>query len=307
MKTIELSKLDNLIKEYSNQKSFSKPLMLWFASNRTLNHVKADLTRNEDEPTKTRNIFLFWRKSEGSIQKMRNISIMGHPLDGHKRILIGDTVENIAKHPELLTNDVLPIGYTKDTKRIVYHTYEKQLRRDNLDYCCYQVRKLQIPIICLINDYEAAKEDTFNQDYLASNFDQFFVLERTVDEWIEWGCQAEVIKNQQGEEFNVPKIVPELVEYVRPHKDLFIESPALDGMPQEAVHTREARLNDISCAMRHAAWKPDFHHFFTKIEMEDSSQNFPFPKEYFYFTKREDFRQMLKDYYGKFGNGKEIK
>lgn len=290
METIELSKLDNLIKEYSNQKSFSKPLMLWFASNRTLDHVKADL-----------------RKFEGSIQNMRNISITGHPLDGHKRILIGDTVENIAKHPELLTNDVLPIGYTKDTKRIVYHTYEKQLRRDNLDYCCYQVRKLQIPIICLINDYEAAKEDTFNQDYLASNFDQFFVLERTVDEWIEWGCQTNIRKSQQGEEFIVPNIVPELVEYMRNHKDLFVESPALDGMPQEAVHTREIQLYDISYEMK--CYRTNFNRLVEHIISQEFQFNFSIKKtkKKFYFAHREDFKQMLKDYCGKFGNGKEIK
>jgi hypothetical protein len=280
MKTIKLSEVENLIKEYSNQKSFSKPLMLWFASNRTLDCVKADLTRDVS----------------------RTISIMGHPFAGKKLAVLGDEVVKISDHPELLSLDELPEDYTKNTERIVYHTIFKQLKRDKLDYCCHQVKKLQVPFICLINDYEAAGEETYDKGYLAEHFEQFFVLNRTVNEWIEWACQTKVTKNQQGEEFNVPKIVPELVEYVRTHKDLFIESPALDGMPQEAVHTREARLNDISCAMRHAAWKPDFHHFFTKIEMEDSSQNFPFSKEYFYFTKREDFRQMLENYFNK---GKE--
>ncbi len=280
MKTIKLAELENLIKDYSNQESFNKPLMLWFASNRTLDCVKADLTRGVS----------------------RTISIMGHPFAGKKLAVLGDEVVKISDHPELLSLDELPEDYTKNTERIVYHTYFKQLKRDTLDYCCHQVKKLQVPFICLINDYEAAGEETYDKGYLAEHFEQFFVLNRTVDEWIEWACQTEVIQNQQGEDFNVPNIVPELVEYVRTHKDLFIESPALDGMPQEAVHTREARLNDISCEMRNFLWEPDFHHFFTMIDMEDSSHNSPFSKskiEYFYFTKREDFRQMLENYFSK--------
>lgn len=282
MKTIKLAELENLIKDYSNQESFNKPLMLWFASNRTLDCVKRDLTRDVS----------------------RTISIMGHPFAGKKLAVLGDEVVKISDHPELLSLDELPEDYTKNTERIVYHTISKQLKRDKLDYCCHQVKKLQVPFICLINDYEAAGEETYDKGYLAEHFEQFFVLNRTVDEWIEWACQTKVTKNQQGEEFNVPKIVPELVEYVRTHKDLFIESPALDGMPQEAVHTREVPLNNISCAMRGFLRKPDFHHFFTMIEMADSSNNAPFSKstKYFYFTAREDFRQMLENYFNK---GKE--
>lgn len=277
MKTIKLAELENLIKDYSNQESFNKPLMLWFASNRTIACVKTDLTRDVS----------------------RTISIMGHPFAGKKLAVLGDEVVKISDHPELLSIDELPEDYTKNTERIVYHSYFKQLKRDTLDYCCHQVKKLQVPFICLINDYEAAREETYDKGYLAEHFEQFFVLDRTVDEWIEWACQTKVIQKQQGEDFNVPIIVPELVEYVRTHKDLFIESTALDGMPQEAVHTRESQLNDISCAMRDSAWKPDFHHFFTKIEMADSANNFPVSEEYIYFTSREDFRQMLEIYFSK--------
>lgn len=278
MKTIKLAELENLIKDYSNQESFNKPLMLWFASNRTLDCVKADLTRGVS----------------------RTISIMGHPFAGKKLAVLGDEVVKISDHPELLSLDELPEDYTKNTERIVYHTYLKQLRRDKLDYCCHQVKKLQVPFICLINDYEAAREETYDKGYLAEHFEQFFVLNRTVDEWIEWACQTKVIQKQQGEDFNVPIIVPELVEYVRTHKDLFIESTALDGMPQEAVHTREVQLNNISFAMRRGFLRePDFHHFFTKIEMADSANNFPFSEEYIYFTNREDFQQMLENYFSK--------
>lgn len=282
MKTIKLSELDNLINEYSNQKSFSKPLMLWFASNRTLACVKNDLTRDVS----------------------RTISIMGHPFAGKKLAVLGDEVVKISDHPELLSLDELPEDYTKNTERIVYHTYLKQLRRDKLDYCCHQVKKLQVPFICLINDYEAEAEETYDKGYLAEHFEQFFVLNRTVDEWIELACQTEVIQNQQGEEFTRPNIVPELVEYMKSHKDLFIESPALDGMPQEAVHTREVRLNDISRSMRNSLREPDFHHFFTKIEMEeeDSFSSLGGRKCFDLFTKREDFRQMLENYFNK---GKE--
>lgn len=277
MKTIKLAELENLIKDYSNQESFNKPLMLWFASNRTLDCVKADLTRG-----------------------VRTMSIMGHPFAGKKLAVLGDEVVKISDHPELLSLDELPEDYTKNTERIVYHTYLKQLRRDKLDYCCHQVKKLQVPFICLINDYAAEAEETYDKGYLAEHFEQFFVLNTTVDEWIEWACQTEVIQNQQGEDFNVPIIVPELVEYVRTHKDLFIESTALDGMPQEAVHTREVQLNNISFAMRRGFLRePDFHHFFTKIEMADSANNFPFSEEYIYFTNREDFQQMLENYFSK--------
>ncbi len=275
MKTIKLDELENLIKDYSNQESFNKPLMLWFASNRTLGCVKADLTRG-----------------------VRTMSIMGHPFAGKRLVVLGDEVFKI---PEPLSLDELPEDYTKNTERIVYHSYSKQLKRDTLDYCCHQVKKLQVPFICLINDYAAEAEETYDKGYLAEHFEQFFVLNRTVDEWIELACQTEVIQNQQGEEFTRPNIVPELVEYMKSHKDLFIESPALDGMPQEAVHTREVRLNDISRSMRNSLREPDFHHFFTKIEMEeeDSFSSLGGRKCFDLFTNREDFQQMLENYFSK--------
>ncbi len=274
MKTIKLSEVENLIKEYSNQKSFNKPLMLWFASNRTLDCVKADLTRGVS----------------------RTISIMGHPFAGKKLAVLGDEVVKISDHPELLSLDELPEDYTKNTERIVYHTISKQLKRDKLDYCCHQVKKLQVPFICLINDYEAAGEETYDKGYLETNFEQFFVLERTVDEWIEWACQTQVIKNQQGEEFTRPNIVPELVEYMKSHKDLFIESPALDGMPQEAVHTREARLNAISYTMRHN--RANLQRLIDSISLEEFQFTFSIKKtkEDFHFVQRDDFLQMLELY-----------
>lgn len=268
MKTVKLSELENLIKEYSNQDSFTKPLMLWFANNRTLDLVKGDLTSD------TR----------------KTIAIMGHPMEGHKKIVVGDSVEEISHHPEILTNDVPPLGLTKDTSRIVYHTYIHQLKRNNLDYCSRQVQNLQLPIICLINDYEAAKEYSFDTDYLASKFEQYFVLERTVDEWIEWASQTYIQKNQQGKEFVKTNIVPELVEYVRNHKDLFVESPALEGMPHEAMHTRETQLNSISYKMEDERRNPNIAEAIKLLHLEDL--HYPFQ-----FTQREDFLLMLKNYF----------
>lgn len=157
MKTIKLSELEELITKYSKQESFNKPLMLWFASNNTLDNVLGELT----------------------LDMKRTIRIYGHPYAGHERVVIGDKVVKISNHPELLSIDELPIGYTENTQRVICHDYHQQLRKDKLDYYCHQLRKLQIPFICLVNDYSTKEEGSVDSEYIASHFEQYSILEES--------------------------------------------------------------------------------------------------------------------------------
>lgn len=155
MKTIKLSELEELITKYSKQESFTKPLMLWFASNSTLDNVKAELTKD----------------------LRQTITIFGHPFAGHDRAVIGNEVVRISDHPELLSIDELPIGYTENTRRVICHDYLQQLQKDKLDYYCHQLRKLQIPFICLVNDYSTKEKGSVDSEYIASHFEQYSILE----------------------------------------------------------------------------------------------------------------------------------
>ena len=56
-------------------------------------------------------------------------------------------------------------------------------------------------------------------------------------------------------------------------------------------------------------YRTNFNRLVEHIISQEFQFNFSIEKtkKEFYFVHREDFKQMLKDYCGKFGNGKEIK
>ena len=277
MKTVKLSELDQLIQKYCSQKVFTKPLMLWFARNHTLDEVKAELTNLTDHRHDT-------------------ITLQDHPSRGRHRIVPdGEIVTNNSGRVEILNNDHLPESYSDRTKRIVYHSYGKQLEMETMEYCVYQLRKLQKPFICLVNDFSAGKEWAIRQDDLEKYFDQYFVLERTYEEWREWAVQTSIYKSQDGEEFECPNIIPDLVEYMDAHKDLFIESPALEGMPQEAIHTREHDINSLSDSIERIKYESVSAKIkIDELSSEEYSWGSPLAPNSFHFTDREDFRKMLE-------------
>lgn len=262
MKTIKLKDLRNLIQDYCNQEVFAKPLMLWFGSNPTIDRVKREL--RDDEMIST-------------------ITFGGHPMDGHEWCFIDGQRAKVKDHPELLSNDILPSGFSDKTKRLLYHNYLLQLKQSSLEYCKYLCSWQNMPIVCLVNDYSANKKDSVNSDFLNKNFEQYFVLERTYDEWKEWATQTK-------------EIVPELIEYMDAHKDLFMTSPALAGMPTEAIHTIESALLLTSYAMKNNE-EDTLDEKIKYVMCLIFGQGGAIPDNY--FAEREDFKQMLTDYFSK--------
>ena len=262
MKTIKLKDLRNLIQDYCNQDAFTKPLMLWFASNPTIDSVKSELRDDEMIPT---------------------ITFGGHPMDGHEWCFIDGQRAKVKDHPELLSNDILPSGFSDKTKRLLYHNYLLQLKQSSLEYCLYLLKWQNMPVICLVNDYSMNSKGAVSIDFLDSNFNQYFVLERTYEEWREWAIQTK-------------EILPELIEYIDAHKDLFITSPALEGMPTEAVHTIESGLLLASNAMKHND-EDTIDEKIKYVMWQIYGQGCSFPDNY--FAEREDFKHMLADYFSK--------
>ncbi|MBO7458673.1 MAG: hypothetical protein J6T80_05405 [Paludibacteraceae bacterium] len=262
MKTVKLSELDQLIQKYCDQKEFTKPLMLWFARNQTLYEVKAELTNLTDHRHDT-------------------ISIIDHPSRGRHRIVPdGEIVKQGSGNVEFLNHDHLPESYSDRTKRIIYHSCGKQLEMGIMEYCVYQLRKLQKPFICLVNDFSAGKEWAIGQDDLEKYFDQYCVLERTYAEWRE--------SKSQG-------IIPEMVKYLDAHQDLFIESPALAGMPKEAVHTREHDINSLSEIIEDLRTRNEsVSSKIKELHAVEQSWGSPLYPNSFHFTDRDDFRELLE-------------
>ena len=227
MKTVKQSELDQLIQNYCSQKEFTKPLMLWFASGYTYDRVRHN-SLEEDAHT-------LW--------------FSGHPMRGCDHVIIDGKAESLERHPELLADKIPPMCYTDQVERLVYHRMDSSLEKDIMDYCKSQIAYLQKPVICLILDSASKRQESVDQEYLTKYFEQYYVLERTYDEWREWAMQTYVVKNQSGVEFIHTNIVPELVEYMDSHKDLYVESPALENMPHEGVHTREYDLKSFSDAI----------------------------------------------------------
>jgi len=261
MKTIRLSELDVLVQNYCNQTNYAKPLMLWFASNTTIDHVRDDL-KNAALPT---------------------LRFDGHPMWGLDWCSIDGQQVRLKDHPELLSNDILPYSFSNKTKRLLYHRYLQQLDQSPLNYCLHLLKWLKLPVICLVNDYSTKSKDSVSADFLENNFEQYFVLERTYEEWRSWAVQTK-------------EIVPELIEYMDAHKDLFIISLALEGMPPEAVHTIENALLLASYAMK----QNDENTIDEKLKhvmYQIFGQGGPLPDNYFAY--REDFKQLLVDYFSK--------
>lgn len=230
MNTIKRSKLKNLFSDYCNQKKFTKPLLLWFANHDTLYGVEKSLVKD---------------------QSLSTIRIMGNPMDEHCMVYIGDDmVSEMRFHPELMPKDGLPIGYNDETARIVYYTEKQRLKKSNLDYCIHVLNSCQKPVICCVNDSDIDEVGAVNREYINNNFEQFFVIERTADEWLEWIRQWRVSTDKEGnkkifcfiESIELMQYLS-LILYTKP--EWFIKSAAYIGMPEEAVHTREQYLTNL--------------------------------------------------------------
>lgn len=200
MNTIKLVQLKNLFADYCNQRNYTRPLMLWFANSQTLYNVEEQLLQDSSR---------------------RTIKIKE---DGLSLLKISQ-------------KGTLPEEYSEDVDRIIYRTDCVLSMQAGLDYCCHVLDILQKPFICLMRDSDAFIQNATNKAYLDKNFEQFFVIERTYDEWMDWAKETNLISHYS------------LLMYLNMHlwesPDWWIASPSLQGMPEEAIHTREPLLTNL--------------------------------------------------------------
>lgn len=202
MIAIHPSKISNLFADYCNQRKFTKPLLLWFAGDVSMNSAWQRYSRYVSFDTDS------WKPI---IEYIPTLNIGGVSMNEYH-------------------SNKLPVEYTDDIERIEYYPSEDQLNKSRLDYCIQVLRMTQKPVVCFIRDHSIYDEDAVSCEYLDANFEQVFVLDKTFDEWL----QSSLIGNADLRMYLYAKF--------HSHPELYIKSSAYRGMPNEAVHTIETEL-----------------------------------------------------------------
>lgn len=135
----------------------TKPLLLWFEDNISIDVCRRDLT---------------------TIEGVKNIEC--HPLYGHTKAILEDKIVNIADHPELPQLFMDAIG-NSDAQWFLYHNYIEQLKPDHIHYCLALHNNYHKLVVCLINTYALNSEDRIDETFIHENFEERLIVATSHD------------------------------------------------------------------------------------------------------------------------------
>jgi hypothetical protein len=144
-----------------------------------------------------------------------------------------------------------------------------------------QEEHIQVIFLCGIEDLATSKHRC-GVNYLDQNFEQFFMSGPSYEEWREFAIQH--------------GFASELIQYMDNHQELYIKSPTDDDLPQESVAEQWHILENLSSDMNE--WIDENSNPASIVEGFKNHSKY-WGNKYKEFLSREDFIQMLMNYFDK--------